>query len=178
MRADPYAGAAASRGGSGASPHRRCGSTRTRERIQAPALPGFSHSMPGFRKNATQRPSPSGKKPADREESARFRADCDTIRLDGRLRCHNLRDFRHKTPKGWRRSAEHEGCRMQSAGLQGCRVAGCRVAVLQGAGLRGRWVAGSLGTELPGCRVAGSLGRWVAGSLGCGVWCCGCSVAA
>ena len=176
MRAGPSAGAAASRGGSGASTHRRCGSegreseskrrrcqvfrTRcqvfARMRRSAPPSPGRSprigKSLHGFGQIATRFGSMAG--------------------LDVAI-C-GISGIRRRKAGDGPPNTEGVGCR-----VLGCSVAGCRVAVLQGAGLRGRWVAGSLGTELLGCRVAGSLGCWVAGRrvagcgvAGCGVRCC------
>ena len=158
MRADPYAGAAASRGGSGASPHRRCGSTRTRERIQAPALPGFSHSMPGFRKNATRCPPPPGRGPRIGKSLHGFG------KIATRFGSMAGFDVAICGISGIRRRKAGDGP-PNTKGV-GCRVLGCSVAVLQGAGLRGRWVAGSLGCRVAGYRVAGC------GVAGCGVRCC------
>ena len=178
MRAGPSAGAAASRGGSGASPHRRCGSARTRERIQAPALPGFSHSMPGFRKNATPRPSPPPREEARgsgrvctvsgrlRHDSARWPASMSQSAgfpaLDAERLATVRRTRRVSDAECW--VAVLQGYWV--AGLQGCRVAGCWVARSLGCRVAGYRVAG-----LPGCEVAGLRGRWVQSCWvrGCGL---------
>lgn len=155
MRADPYAGAAASRGGSGASPHRRCGSTRTRERIQAPALPGFSHSMPGFRKNATRCPPPPGRGPRIGKSLHGFG------KIATRFGSMAGFDVAICGISGIRRRKAGDGP-PNTKGV-GCRVLGCSVAVLQGAGLQC--------CRVLGCEVAGLQGRWVQSCWvrGCGL---------
>lgn len=172
MRAGPYAGAAASRGGSGASTHRRCGSEGRESESKRRRCQVFRTRCQVFARMRHLAPPPPGRSPRIGKSLHGFG------QIATRFGSMAGFDVAICGISGIRRRKAGDGP-PNTKGV-GCRVLGCSVAVLQccrvpGCSVAGCWVARSLGCRVAGYRVAGFLGRW---AQGCGVWCCGCSVAA
>ena len=158
MRAGPSAGAAASRGGSGASPHRRCGSEGRESESKRRRCQVFRTRCQVFARMRRSAPPPPGRSP----------------RIGKSLRGFGQIATRFGSMAGFDVAiCGISGIRRRKAGDGppntkgvGCRVLGCSVA-----GLLGRWVAGLQGRRVPGCEVAGLQGRWVQSCWvrGCGL---------